>query len=162
MGLAVVLVVMGAVGVHIHISDVRERLVPAGDLAVLCVMRAALCAGACSLQCCGKSSWAGIYAEVWGVSALLQQGLRGAILVALVMAINAALSRKQPDGAIGAGDVKLYFICCLYLSAPATALFLAASTSIGVLQALYCCIKKQRTFAFAPALVWSCFAALCF
>lgn len=159
MGLVLVLVVMGVVGAHIHMMDVRQRVVPSGDLAVLCGMRVVLCVASWGAQWCGKSAWVGLDGAVWGGVALIQQGLRGGALVVLVMGINCVLSRKQRSEAIGAGDVKLYFVCCLYLNEAATVLFLIGSTCVGFLQALRCLIVKRHTFAFAPALVWSCYGA---
>lgn len=160
MGMLVVLITMAAVGLHIHVSDVRERIVPSCDLLFLCVQRLVLCAVAFAMQCCGLDVWAGLDANMWNGATLMQQALRGGLLVVLVLAINAVLSRKGSSEAVGAGDVKLYFVYCLYLDEATTVLFLLISTGIGVVQAIGCLISKQRTFAFAPALVWGCFLAL--
>lgn len=66
----------------------------------------------------------------------------------------AALSLSSPS-CLGAGDLKLYGACSLYLTGEALFLFLSASAVVGMAMVIFAVVvKRQQTFAFAPAIVW--------
>lgn len=156
----VLVVLLGALFVHIHYRDIRKREIPFLDLALLCGIRLLLFVITVGEEWSGQNIWWGCESIVWDGNMLVQQSARGLFVAVILCGINKILSRKNSDEALGAGDIKLYFVCCLFLDEDATVLFLLLSTCIGVVQGgVYWWYFKERTFPFAPALVWSCYVS---
>ena len=83
--------------------------------------------------------------------------------VQLVAYMTNRLTNKygKKDESLGLGDVKLYAVCCLFLSFEQAFAMLFLSAVIGAFMAIYVkAIKKQGTFPFAPAIVWATFIVL--
>lgn len=106
--------------------------------------------------------------EQWGIRALVMSVAMAFIVsafVQLVAYITNRLTNKygKKDESLGLGDVKLYAVCCLFLSPEQAFVMLFLSALVGAVMALYVkVIKKNRSFPFAPAIVWSTFAVLVF
>lgn len=150
------LIVLAALFARIHVADVRERLVFAADLVWLVVARIVFTA----LTCAGAFP-EGSYADrVWGVSGVVESLLLGAAVASLMCLMGMLVARATKREALGGGDVWLYAACCLFLDPPGIMLFLALSAGAGVVQAVVATVRRRATFPFAPALVWSCWAAL--
>lgn len=104
--------------------------------------------------------------EQWGIRALVMSVAMAFIVsafVQLVAYITNRLTNKygKKDESLGLGDVKLYAVCCLFLSPEQAFVMLFLSAVIGVFMAVYVkAIKKQGTFPFAPAIVWATFIVL--
>lgn len=104
--------------------------------------------------------------EQWGIRALVMSVAMALIVTAfvqLVAYITNRLTNKygKKDESLGLGDVKLYAVCCLFLSFEQAFAMLFLSAVIGVFMAVYVkAIKKQGTFPFAPAIVWATFIVL--
>lgn len=104
----------------------------------------------------------------WGVRALVMSVAMALIVTALVQSVAFVANRLtnkygEKDESLGLGDVKLYAVCCLFLSPEQAFVMLFLSALVGAVMALYVkVIKKNRTFPFAPAIVWSTFAVLVF
>lgn len=109
---------------------------------------------------------ANISFEQWGIRALVMSAAMALIVsafVQLVAYITNRLTNKygKKDESLGLGDVKLYAVCCLFLSLEQAFAMLFLSAVIGVFMAVYVkAIKKQSTFPFAPAIVWATFIVL--
>lgn len=104
--------------------------------------------------------------EQWGIRALVMSvamALIATAFVQLVAYITNRLTNKygKKDESLGLGDVKLYAVCCLFLSFEQAFAMLFLSAVIGAFMAIYVkAIKKQGTFPFAPAIVWATFIVL--
>lgn len=104
--------------------------------------------------------------EQWGIRALVMSvamALIATAFVQLVAYITNRLTNKygKKDESLGLGDVKLYAVCCLFLSFEQAFAMLFLSAVIGAFMAINVkAIKKQGTFPFAPAIVWATFIVL--
>lgn len=104
--------------------------------------------------------------EQWGIRALVMSVAMAFIVsafVQLVAYITNRLTNKygKKDESLGLGDVKLYAVCCLFLSLEQAFAMLFLSAVIGAFLAVYVkAIKKQGIFPFAPAIVWATFIVL--
>lgn len=150
------MVVLAALFARVHSADVRGRVVFVADLAWLVAARLAFAAMAQA----GLFS-AGSYAEcAWGATCAPWSLALGAAVAASMFLMGALVSRVTGRAALGLGDVWLYGVCCLLLDAAGVALFLGLSAAAGAVAALAAAARRRATFPFAPALVWSCWAAL--
>ncbi len=104
--------------------------------------------------------------EQWGIRALVMSVAMALIVTALVQSVAYITNRftnryGEKDESLGLGDVKLYAVCCLFLSFEQAFTMLFLSAAIGAFMAIYVkAIKKQSTFPFAPAIVWATFIML--
>lgn len=104
--------------------------------------------------------------EQWGIRAFVMSVAMALIVTAfvqLVAYITNRLTNKygKKDESLGLGDVKLYAVCCLFLSFEQAFAMLFLSAVIGAFMAIYAkAIKKQGTFPFAPGIVWATFIVL--
>lgn len=150
------LVVLAVLFVRIHSADVRERLVFASDLAGLAGARIVFAA----LSCAGLFPEGSYAACAWGVRGVAESLLVAAVVASLMQLAGALVTRVMGREALGGGDVWLYAACCLFLDPAGVVSFLALSTAAGAVQAAGAAVRRQAAFPFAPALVWSCWAAL--
>ena len=104
--------------------------------------------------------------EQWGIRALVMSVAMAFIVTAFVQLVAYIANRLtnkygKKDESLGLGDVKLYAVCCLFLSFEQAFAMLFLSAVIGAFMAIYVkAIKKQGTFPFAPAIVWATFIVL--
>lgn len=104
--------------------------------------------------------------EQWGIRALVMSVAMALIVTAFVQLVAYMTNRLtnkygKKDESLGLGDVKLYAVCCLFLSFEQAFAMLFLSAVIGAFMAIYVkVIKKQGTFPFAPAIVWATFIML--
>ncbi len=150
--LAVLAVLFG----HIHLVDVRTRLVLAVDVGLLVLVRAAVCA-ACAQP--GADAY-GIADARWGASVLLRALVVALVVVAALEVLAAVVGRAIGAEAMGRGDALLYAVRCSYLGVETLLPFLAASACAGAALGVSALVRGERTFAFAPAIVWPCWAIL--
>lgn len=159
MNVTVALLAIALFCYRIHVRDVRTRLVSQADLLALAVIRLVLLALALfPLGAAGATDWLLWHfdADVWGARSLAVSALCGTAVVLLMELLGAAVSRLSGRSALGVGDVKLYFVCCLFLDPQGVAALLLASSVAGcAMAAWYRFVKKQDAFPFAPAIVWS-------
>ena len=149
--------------------DLVQRRVPNVLVLVVVALRVGLCAAAFA----GLVDW-----ETWCTQALLWSGLSSFVLVGLVVACTWLVARiakwwsrrrasgkdlvlRQADASnlsspLGAGDVKLYAACLLWLDPASGFLMLLLSSLFGlVIGVAYWRILGERSFPFVPAIVLS-------
>ncbi len=108
----------------------------------------------------------GLNAEQWSIRSLVMSAAVAIIVVVLLQTLAYVVNRLtnkygEKEEPLGVGDVWLYGVCCLFLSVEQVFLMVLLSALIRGVMALYVkVIKKQRTFPFAPAIVWATFVAL--
>ncbi len=174
--MAVVLVLLFALFCAITAVDVRERAIYVRHLLLLAALRiaAALCSVALSLSAAGEDApWAisgsGLQAafslalplERWGFLPLAQSLLMGVAVALLIALMGCVVSKLSGGNAVGRGDVLLIAVCCLFLRLNELEAYLLLVALAGVAMALFWRFAKgSRTFPFAPALVWPCWAVL--
>lgn len=174
--MAVVLVLLFALFCTITVVDVRERAIYVRHLLLLAALRiaAALCSVALSLNPTGEGApWAapdhGFQAafslalplERWGFLPLAQSLLTGVAVALLIALMGCVVSKLSGSNAVGGGDVLLIAACCLFLRPNELEAYLLLVALAGVAMALFWRFaRRSRTFPFAPALVWPCWAVL--
>ena len=143
-----------AVFVAITVRDVRTRLIHISDLLLLCVIRIALLA-ASSIQTFNVDGLQ------WGASALL-----GSLFLAFALAgsfylLGRLISKITNSSALGKGDILLLAACCLFLNLRSVSAYLIFVAGFGIaLSLIWLTAKKDKTFPFAPALVWPCWLTM--
>lgn len=161
----IIFVALALIFVRITYEDLFFRLVYRRDLILLLSLRIFVIL----LAYCEQDGSAGLWAVdrgLWGARAFVASLFLAFITLLGVWAVSciARLFRIAPigdDALIGRGDIQLYAICCLFLSSDTWFLFLTSSALLGGFLALWWfLIYKQRTFPFAPAIVWSCYIAV--
>ena len=152
---------------HITYKDVKVRLVFRRDLiALVCLRIVALAIALIAEYCFEIESVLGFSVDQWGIRSFVLSVAMAFIICAFVQGVTYITNRLTnkygaKEESLGLGDVKLYALCSLFLSVEGGLIFLFLSAIVGAVMALYCkVIKKQKTFPFAPAIVWSCFAVL--
>lgn len=156
---AVALLAIALFCYRIHVRDVRTRLVSQADLLALVAIRLVLLVLALlPLGAVGAPDWLLWHfdAGAWGAHSLAVSALCGVAVVLLMELLGAAVSRLSGRSALGEGDIKLYFVCSLFLGPQGIAALLLASSLAGcAMAAWYRFVKEQDAFPFAPAIVWS-------
>ena len=155
--MVVLLAVLAVLFGHIHLVDARTRLVLATDVGLLALVRVVVCV-ACAqpgADVCG-------FADArWGWRALACALVAAIVVVAALEVLAAVVGRAIGSEAMGRGDALLYAACCSYLDEVALAPFLIVSACAGVALGAAALVRAgERTFAFAPAIVWPCWAVL--
>ena len=164
----IALIVLALIFAHITYRDVKSRLVYRRDLFALIIVRAVLFVVVLvGEEVFGLSSVLGLSNEQWGLAPLIVSVALAVITCVIVQSVAFITNRLtnkygEKEESLGLGDVWLYAVCCLFLTVETWFVFVFLSALIGVVMALYCkVIKKQCTFPFAPAIVWSCFVMVC-
>ena len=162
-----ILAILALVFAHITYKDVTVRLVYRRDLIVLVALRAVLFVVAVvGTEVFGVNQLLTLDFDQWGIRSLVMSIAMAFIVMAIVQSVAFITNRLTnkygaKDESLGLGDVKLYAVCCLFLSFDQAFIMLFLSALIGAAVALYVkVIKKERTFPFAPAIVWSTFVVL--
>lgn len=174
--MAAVLALLFALSCAITAIDVRERAIYVRHLLLLTCLRVAvaLCSVGMSLGPAGEGvPWAaagsGLQAaftlalplERWGFLLLAQSLLMGVAVALLIALLGRVVSKLSGSDAVGRGDVLLIVACCLFLRLNELEAYLLLVALAGVAMALFWRFAKgSRTFPFAPALVWPCWALL--
>ena len=150
----IALIVLALIFAHITYRDVKSRLVYRRDLFALIIVRAVLFVVVLvGEEVFGLSSVLGLSNEQWGLAPLIVSVALAVITCVIVQSVALITNRLtnkygEKEESLGLGETWFVFV------------FLSAL--IGVVMALYCkVIKKQCTFPFAPAIVWSCFVMVC-
>lgn len=139
----------------ITVRDVRYRLVYGEDLALLIAVR--VFAAACSLF----PDVSMLAAERWGALALGQSFVATLALSLVFWALGFLVSRICGSPALGKGDVLLLGVCGLFVEVwQFDGYLLLVSVSGAVLALVWLLFKKEKTFPFAPAIVWPCWLML--
>ena len=150
------LIATAAIFRRIHALDVRRRVVARAHLAALVVLRLGLLA-ATGIEALPASEATRAW---WGAEALAVSAGYGVLVAVGIALLGRIVSCGAGREAIGAGDVKLYAVCCLFLDGEGVILFMAASSLVGAACALHAAAQRARDFPFAPAIVWACWAVL--
>ncbi len=141
-----------AILIIVVIFDLNKRIIP--NLAILSLIVLRLLALCCAFA--GLLNWSD-----WGPYALSASLFTAVILMLLVLACAWVIGKVTKANVLGAGDVKLYAACMLWLSPISCFLFLFLSSLFGTVLALaYRLLFKERTFPFAPAIVLAFFVSL--
>lgn len=138
--MAILIIALAILFARIHIADVRYRIVRISDLVLLCSIRIAALA---------------ITPEHWGGAALFKS-LACALIVALSLALLARAMSKKGEPALGAGDIYLYFACCLFLLPSQIIEYLLVTAIVGAVMALVQKLRGRTTLPYAPAIIWPC------
>lgn len=154
--MAALLAVLAILFGRIHLVDVRTRAVLVADVGLLALVRVTACV-ACAVP--GHDAW-GIADARWGPSALARALVAAIVVVAALEVLAAVVGRAIGSEAMGRGDALLYTACCSYLGEGTLLPFLIASACAGVALGVAALARGERTFAFAPAIVWPCWAIL--
>lgn len=154
--MAALLAVLAILFGHIHLVDVRTRVVLVADVGLLAFVRVAVCT-ACAVP---GADVCGIAVARWGLPALARALVAAIVVVAALEALAAVVGRAIDAEAMGRGDALLYAACCSYLGGETLLAFLAASACAGVALGALALGRGERTFAFAPAIVWPCWVVL--
>lgn len=154
--MAALLAVLAVLFGRIHLVDVRTRAVLAADVGLLALVRAAACA-ACAVP---GAEACGIADARWGPSALARALVAAIVVVAALEVLATLMGRAISAEAMGRGDALLYAACCSYLGGEMLLPFLIASACTGVALGALALARGERTFAFAPAIVWPCWVVL--
>ena len=134
----------------ITVRDIRTRLIHVSDLLALCMFRMAVLV-------VSLLSFPGVDAARWGVGSLLESFLLAAVLAGAFCLLGKGVSKITNGPALGRGDVLLLAACCLFLNLQCIDAYLVAMAAFGIVLSLVWLIaKKDKTFPFAPALVWPC------
>lgn len=138
----------------ITVRDVRIRLIHISDLLLLCAIRVVLLAAS-------SVPVFGIDGSQWGVGALLESLLLAFALTGMFWLLGLLVSKITGSSALGEGDVLLLAACCLFLSFRNIDAYLLLVVFIGIaLSLVWLIAKKDKTFPFAPALVWPCWLVM--
>lgn len=138
--MAILIAALAVLLARIHIADVRWRIVRISDLVLLCGIRLAVLV---------------IDSQHWGGITLLES-LICALVVALSLALLARAISKKNEPALGAGDIYLYFVCCLFLPPDQIIEYLLATAVVGAVMALVQRLRGRATLPYAPAIIWPC------
>ena len=145
---------MFAVFAVITMRDVQTRLIHIGDLLLLCAIRIALLAAS-------SISALAINAEWWGTRALLSSLALAFVLAGAFHLLGRLVSKAAGGPALGKGDTYLLAVCCLFLNPESVEVYFFLVAIFGiVLSLIWLIAKKDKTFPFAPALVWPCWLVL--
>ncbi len=143
-----------AVFASVTVRDMRTRLIHIGDLLLLCAIRIALFA-------VSLTPLLGINTEQWGANALFESLLLAVALAGAFYLLSALISKITKSPALGKGDILLLATCCLFLSPQSIDAYLFLVSIFGiVLSLIWLIAKKDKTFPFAPALVWPCWLVM--
>lgn len=163
----ILLILLALIFAHITYKDVKTRVIFRYDLFALVLLRIVMLlviwVGAEFFE---SDAVLGLNAEQWSIRSLVMSAAVAIIVVALLQTLAYVVNRLtnkygEKEESLGVGDVWLYGACCLFLSVEQVFLMVLLSALIGGVMALYVkVIKKQRTFPFAPAIVWATFVAL--
>ena len=141
---------MFAVFAVITMRDVRTRLIHVGDLLSLCAIRVALLA-------MSSISALAIDAARWGIGALLDSLALALVLAGAFYLLGRLVSKAAGGPALGKGDTYLLAVCCLFLNLESVEVYFFLVAIFGIaLSLIWLIAKKDKTFPFAPALVWPC------
>ena len=134
----------------ITVRDVRTRLIHIGDLLLICAIRIALFVASLTPAL-------GIDAARWGTNALLESLLMAVVLAGAFYLLSELVSRITNSPELGKGDILLLVTCCLFLSPQSIGMYLFLVAIFGIaLSLIWLIAKKDKTFPFAPVLVWPC------
>lgn len=152
--MAVYQILLFAVFASITMRDVRTRLIHVGDLLLLCTIRIALLVTA-SIPAFG------INAAQWGADALFESLFLAVVLAGAFCLLSALISKITKSPALGKGDIFLLATCCLFLNIWSIDSYLFLVAILGItLSLIWLTAKKDKTFPFAPALVWPCWLVM--
>ncbi|MEI3324118.1 MAG: prepilin peptidase [Eggerthellaceae bacterium] len=149
----VLLVALFCLFALITIRDVRYRLVYGEDLLILVSLR--ILAAALSLH----PNESSLPVHQWGFGSLGVSALVAGFAAASFWMLGQLVSKLSHSAALGGGDVLLLAACCLFSERARSLIALTSCLLLYLvlfLPWLGCCIKKSKTFPFAPALVWPC------
>lgn len=163
----VLLILLVIVFAHIHYKDSKHRLIFTYDLAALVALRIiVLVVVWLEHELAGLNVVADLAYDRWGMHALVCSLVVACIVVLGIWLVTVITNRlvnlrDQKEESLGVGDIKLYAVCCLFIRPEDAFLFVVLSSLGGAALALYAhVVRHERTFAFAPAIVWSCYLTL--
>ena len=118
----ILLALIALVFVHIAYKDIKHRLVYRYDLLALVALRViALVVVLVGDYCFGVSSVLGLTGKQWGIPSLVLSVALALIACAFVQGVAYITNRLTnkygaKEESIGLGDVKLYAVCCLFVT----------------------------------------------
>ena len=147
-------ILLFAVFASITVRDVRTRLIHIGDLLLPCAIRIALLVASLTLAL-------DIDAAQWGANALLGSLLLAVALAGTFYLLSKLVFKITNSPALGKGDILLLATCCLFINPQSIGAYLFLVAIFGIaLSLVWLITKKDKTFPFAPALVWPCWLVM--